>query len=98
MAVVYAKGKTRDYGMQEIAIYGEKYVEKIECKRKFFVEIVKESIASASGYVANGYHPHANTMLQAHATLVRLFDSYYDVHIEGDIGTIPYDPNPNIIY
>ena len=98
MAVVWAKGRTEYYGEQSIAIYGDKYVERIECSRKSFAAIVRESIEKAKGWIANGYHPPANTMLQADATLRCLFDSYYDVHIEGDIGKIPYDPDPNIDY
>ena len=98
MAVVYAKGETRYLGYKEIYIYGDKFVERIECKDRAFAMFVQDMIDKAEGYTANAYYPPAKTMLQAKATLERLFEHYYDVHVDGDIGVIPFDPDPDIIY
>jgi len=99
---IRAEGPVRSYlhgletltGTRKITITGDKnlMVRDIRCEDRAFVTLVRACIDSASGYIANCYHPDPGTMLQAYATLVCIFRNYGDVEAKGDIGSIPYDP------
>lgn len=89
MAKIIANGQTI-IGKLEVVIEGDATVEKIECADDLIEEEIKDGIANADGWIANAYHPEANTMLQAYAYLLGLFDEK-DIKVEGFIGEIPHD-------
>ena len=96
MATIIARGEAGDFGFQEIGIDGNpSEILRIVCKDQVFRKKVKRMIQKGEGYIANAYCPPKNTMLQAYATLYRLFKDT-DISINGDIGTIPY--KPGIVY
>lgn len=95
MATITAKGPTRT-GEQEVRITGGKRVGTVECKDGAFRQFVETSINQGVGQMANGYMPPAGTMLQALAVLQSLYLDYRDITVNGDIGTIPGDPD--VIY
>lgn len=88
MAVITAKGKTK-LGDLSVRISGEKKVEKIDCdpSASWYFE---QAINRADGWLANGYHPEAGTMLQAYALLVCMF-GYNAVTVDGDLDEIPHE-------
>ena len=88
MAVIRAQGKTI-FGLQSVVIQGNESAKEIICSDGAFRQVIQESIETASGSIANAYHPKAGTMLQAYATLTESF-GYNDIQVEGDIGKIPY--------
>lgn len=91
MAKITAKGTANINGYTfktEIVITGDKTVENIKCDDYYFKHLAMNEIKQAGHYLANAYHPPANSMLQAYAFMEHYFHSA-DIEIEGDIGTIP---------
>ena len=83
MAVITAKGKTR-YGQMDVKITGEHAIESIESSEDYVADFFRERIAAADGYMANGYHPEQNTMLQAYAYCTTIFN-WQDIHVDGEL-------------
>ena len=97
MAKITANGMTT-IGEIKIEITGDGRVEQIECEDRAFKEFVETAINNGTGWIANGYHPPAGSMLQAYAFLTNVYANYDDVEVEGDIGEIPMSDDPNVIY
>ena len=90
IAKIIADGNT-DFGRIKVVVEGQEKVESIEANDEYMKDILKKGIKDAKGKMANGYHPEADTMLQAYA-LCLMFFIEDDISIEGDIGEIPYEP------
>lgn len=96
MARIIAEGQTI-YGKIRVSIEGNQMVKKITCDDDDLIEKeIRDGIANADGWIANAYHPEPDTMLQAYAFLLGLFDEK-DITITGDIGEIPNDEE-GVIY
>lgn len=94
MATIKAKGKTK-YGKMDIVISGEHMVEKIYSPDVGSVGFVHKLIHGSYGWMANGYHPEPDTMLQAYATCSLLFNPD-DIEVDGEIEEMENDPG--VIY
>jgi len=90
MAKIIAKGNTEEFGKIKIEIIGSEKVDKIICDDEDVKAFFAGHIKDADGEIANGFHPESDTMLQAYAFCLMVFD-YKDIHIEGDIGEIEFE-------
>lgn len=93
MATIHASGSTV-FGRIEVRITGDETVTSIEADddiKAYFAE----HIHSGDGWLANGYQPEPDTMLQAFAFCSTVFN-HEDITVSGDIGTIPFEPG--VIY
>lgn len=96
MVTITANGETEMFGNISVTISGEKFVKKIICNSEFVRKIMKSAIKNSEGWIANGYHPESNTMLQAFAYCQNVF-GYKNVTVNGELETIEqYDDD--VIY
>lgn len=84
MATITAKGMT-DAGELDVVITGDKTVDSVESSDRGFATYCKQEIHLASGSLANGFYPEADTMLQAYA-FCREWFSPEQITVDGDIG------------
>lgn len=95
MAIIHAQGVT-EYGELDVTITGdEQRVERITCEPSKFAILFQLDIAAGRGWMANDYHPPANTMLQAYAYCTNVFGSR-NITVTGNIGTM--ENKPGVIY
>ena len=88
MTIITAKAEIYNQTI-EVTIKGDKYVDSIECDDLYIQNSIADMIKKGEGYMANGYHPEPNTMLQAFATTIQIFE-YDKVKVEGELDEIPY--------
>ena len=87
MAKITANGDTVGFGRIKVEIIGEEKVEQIICDDDGMKAFFADHIHDADGEIANGFHPESDTMLQAYAFCLMVFD-YDDIAVEGDIGEL----------
>ena len=93
MTILKASGNT-EYGEANITVFGEKMVERIESDNPLSKHDLIESIREARSEIGN-YFPQKNTMLQAYASLVRMFGES-NITIDGELETM--DCEQGVIY
>lgn len=83
MAMIRAKGETK-YGKMDITITGEEMVESVTSPDPGTDDFIRDMIRNGDGWIANGYYPDPDTMLQAYALCLNLFDEK-DIKVDGEI-------------
>lgn len=94
MATIFASGKT-ELGDLELEINGNNMVKNIVCTPERYKRIIQRNIKNGTGWIANGYHPKPNTMLQALAYCRNIFGEK-NVSVDGHIK--PIESKRDVIY
>jgi len=94
MTTIKASGTTI-YGKISVKIVGNKMVSGIQASDPTIKQLFKRGIHRGDGWMANGFYPEPDTMLQAYAYCLRMF-APEDITVDGDIGEI--ESKPGVIY